>query len=155
MALEIERKFLIAAEGWRGGQPGLHCLQGYLDPGADPVVRLRLAGGRGFLALKAARPGLQRHEFEYEIPAADARLMLELFCRRPLIEKIRHLVEYRGSTWEIDEFLAENQGLLIAEIELASAEQDFARPPWLGREVTGDRRYYNAALVERPFASWS
>ncbi len=154
MALEIERKFLVAAEGWRGGQHGVHCLQGYLDPEADPVVRLRLAEGRGFLALKAARAGLERREFEYEIPASEARLMLELFCRRPLIEKIRHLVEFRGSTWEIDEFLGENQGLLIAEIELSSAGQDFARPPWLGREVTGERRYYNADLVERPFSKW-
>ncbi len=154
MAIEIERKFLLCNDSWRQGARGRHYRQGYIMTGRGVTVRVRTVEDRGFLTIKGKSRGMARAEYEYPIPVADAREMLETLCTGPLIEKTRYLVEYRGFTWEIDEFAGENQGLLVAEIELSSEDQDFPRPPWLGREVTGDRRYFNASLVQDPYKNW-
>jgi adenylate cyclase len=154
MGIEIERKFLVAGDGWR--QPAAaqtRFSQGYLSRDPARTVRVRLAGERAFLTIKGATRGATRAEFEYEIPPADAQALLAL-CDGPVVDKIRHLCLHEGMTWEIDEFLGANAGLVVAEIELQSEDQAFARPAWLGEEVTGDARYVNANLAVKPFSSW-
>lgn len=154
MGIEIERKFLVAGDGWR--QPAerqTHFSQGYLSRDPARTVRVRIAGATAFLTIKGATRGATRAEFEYGIPLADARQLLAL-CDGPVVEKIRHLCVVEGMTWEVDEFLGANAGLLVAEIELGDEDQPFARPAWLGDEVTGDARYVNANLAVKPFNSW-
>ncbi|MBL6455608.1 CYTH domain-containing protein [Belnapia sp. T6] len=145
MGTEIERKFLVAGEGWRSAAgPGLRLRQGYLHAG-PPVVRIRQAGDQAFLTVKG--PGLlTRAEFEYPIPPADAETMLALLCRQPIIEKTRHRIPQDGLVWEVDEFAGHLAGLVLAEIELPKPDHPFRRPDWLGREVTEDARYQNVAL---------
>jgi adenylate cyclase len=155
MAQEIERKFLIANDAWRNGASGVHYRQGYLSTEPTRTVRVRLAGSRGYLTIKGKSSGAARLEYEYEIPAADANELLDLLCQRPLIEKVRYKITFAGMTWEVDEFEGENAGLLIAEVELQSEDQRVELPPWVGEEVTGDRRYYNASLIAQPFSSWN
>lgn len=154
MAKEIERKFLIAGEGWRGLAEGVFYRQGYLCSGPDRSVRVRIANDHGYLTVKGATIGATRSEYEYEIPLTDARDILDTLCPQPQIEKKRYTIPYQGFTWEIDEFLGANQGLIVAEIELDSEDQPFERPAWIGREVTGDVRYYNAALCAVPYTAW-
>lgn len=154
MGVEIERKFLVAGDGWR--QPAVRQTrfsQGYLSRDPARTVRVRIAGDTAFLTIKGATRGATRAEFEYAVPLADARQMLAL-CDGPVVEKIRHLCPHEGMTWEVDEFLGTNAGLVVAEIELESEAQAFARPAWLGAEVTGDGRYVNANLAVNPFSSW-
>ena len=153
MALEIERKFLMKEGDWRKAE-GIRYRQGYLCRGSNRVVRVRLEGARGCLTVKGSTQGLVRTEYEYEIPADEAVAMLETLCEKPLIEKTRYKIEYRGLLWEVDEFWGENQGLVIAEVELDSEDQPFSKPEWLGEEVTGDVRYYSANLVQHPFSKW-
>ncbi|TDH62660.1 CYTH domain-containing protein [Dankookia rubra] len=151
MPTEIERKFLVAGDGWRATAlgPGLRLRQGYLPNGGAPeapVVRVRLAGKDGFLTIKG--PGLlSRAEFEYPIPAEDAEAMLAALCIPPVLEKTRTRVAHGGLVWEVDVFAGHLAGLVLAEVELASADQPFARPGWAGQEVTGDGRYQNNALA--------
>ena len=154
MAEEIERKFLIANDGWRSGE-GRRYRQGYLSTVKERTVRVRVAGDRGYLTVKGVTRGATRAEFEYEIPPMDAEQMLDTLCERPLIEKRRYAVQYAGLTWEVDEFFGDNEGLMIAEVELESADQKVTLPPWVGREVTDDPRYYNANLVRHPYRTWS
>lgn len=155
MAMEIERKFLLAGEGWRQQVSRRTLLrQGYLANTARASVRVRIQSDQAWLSVKAMRSGLSREEYEYPIPAADAAEMLEKLCEGPPIEKWRHIVEQAGSRWEIDEFLGANAGLVIAELELPSEEAPFERPDWLGREVTDEERYYNVRLAQRPFRHW-
>lgn len=149
MPTEIERKFLVTGEGWRQAAlgPGLPLRQGYLAAGGGtaPVVRVRLAGEAAFLTIKG--PGLlSRAEYEYPIPAEHARAMLAELCPPPVIEKTRTRVAHGGLVWEVDEFGGHLAGLVLAEVELDSAEQAFDRPGWTGTEVTGDARYQNNAL---------
>ncbi|WP_457355807.1 CYTH domain-containing protein [Roseateles sp. P5_D6] len=154
MGIEIERKFLVTGDGWR--QPAAaqtRFSQGYLSRDPARTVRVRIAGEQAFLTIKGATQGATRAEFEYEIPLIDARQLLAL-CDGPLVEKIRHLCLHEGMTWEVDEFLGANAGLVVAEIELAAEGQVFARPDWLGAEVTGDGRYVNANLAVNPFTRW-
>lgn len=154
MGLEIERKFLVAGEGWR--QPAerqTRFSQGYLSRDPARTVRVRLAGEQAFLTIKGRTVGATRAEFEYEIPVAEAQQLLQL-CEGPLIDKIRHFCEFQGKTWEVDEFFGDNAGLVVAEIELASEDEVFARPAWLGAEVTGEARYYNANLAVTPYRAW-
>jgi adenylate cyclase len=153
MALEIERKFLVASDTWRDGSPGVRICQGYLTRDPARTVRVRLAGERGFLTIKGASEGISRQEFEYPIPAAEARALLEL-CLPPLLDKIRHERRHEGRLWEIDEFLGDNAGLVVAEIELDDAAAALARPAWLGREVSEDPRYFNARLAVAPWRGW-
>lgn len=154
MGREIERKFLIEDDGWRGLSEGTPYRQGYLSSGSGVTVRVRTAGKRGVLTIKGPDEGGAKLEYEYEIPLGEALEMLGRLCRGPLIEKIRYRIPYAGFTWEVDEFSGDNAGLLLAEIELDFVGQEFARPPWLGLEVTGDSRYYNASLVHYPYCRW-
>lgn len=154
MGIEIERKFLVTGEGWRqAASRQTRFSQGYLSRDPARTVRVRIAGTHAFLTIKGATTGATRAEFEYEVPVVDAQQLLAM-CDGPVVEKVRHLCGHAGMTWEVDEFLGANAGLVVAEIELASEAQAFERPAWVGEEVTGDARYVNANLAVRPFASW-
>lgn len=153
MPIEIERKFLVKNDDWRSQAVGSLYCQGYLARDPARTVRVRIAGDRAYLTIKGPSEGIRRAEFEYAIPVEDAEALLQLCDRAPL-EKIRYRISADPFVWEIDEFLGANQGLLLAEIELQHADQDFPRPAWLGMEVSGDPRYYNAALVEHPYSQW-
>ncbi len=159
MAKEIERKFLVKPGAWPK-LAGAHYRQGYLSTDTARTVRVRAmhdeASGEqhGYLTIKGKMVGISRSEYEYEIPIEDAHELLDQLCRRPLIEKIRYRVLQSGVIWEIDEFLGENAGLVVAEIELKDADQDFVTPAWLDQEVTGDPRYANSNLVAHPFHQW-
>lgn len=154
MAREIERKFLVKGSSWRDGAIGVHYRQGYLHSSRECSVRVRIAGEQAFLTIKGATQGMSRDEYEYAIPVADALAMLDQLCPQPQIEKIRYRIEHGGFFWEIDEFLGENQGLIVAEIEVPSEEQIFALPDWVGIEVTGEAKYYNTCLCRHPFKRW-
>jgi CYTH domain-containing protein len=147
MPLEIERKFLVAGDGWRGLGTVVPIRQGYLASSEGLSVRVRQAGPRGFLTVKGGK-GIVRAEYEYEIPLDEATEMLDRLCRPPLIEKQRHVLDLDGIEWVVDEFEGALAGLILAEIELESAEQQVALPDWLGREVTDDPRYLNASLAK-------
>jgi adenylate cyclase len=117
-------------------------------------VRVRIAGNVAQLNIKSATLGVARSEYEYPIPLEDAKEIMDNLCRKPLLEKTRHLVRYSGHIWEIDEFAGDNAGLVVAEVELTDIDEKFVKPPWLGEEVSHDRRYYNAYLVEHPYKDW-
>lgn len=155
MGKEIERKFLVQDTSWKINVPAVRCRQGYLCPGSGITARVRLMGGKGYLTVKGGGEGITRDEYEYMIPAADAEEMLDNLCAKPLIEKNRYRLEYDGMVWEVDEFFGENSGLVMAEVELEREDQLFSLPGWVGREVTGDPRYFNAALVGNPYSCWT
>ncbi len=155
MPEEIERKYLVSGDAWRELAEPVLIRQGYLCDDPERVVRVRLAGDRAWVTIKGLSQGASRCEYEYEVPAADAREMLDDLCLRPLIEKRRARIPHAGMVWEVDEFMGENAGLTLAEVELASADQQVALPPWIGGEVTGDARYYNANLRKNPYSRWS
>ena len=162
MAIEIERKFLVTSDAWRAAAHDVVPMaQGYLndlaamDTGAVKAsVRVRIAGDAAFLNLKSRELGHTRQEFDYPIPVDDARALLALGVGG-LVDKRRHYVRHEGHLWEVDEFLGDNTGLVVAEIELGAADEAFARPEWLGAEVTDESRYYNLALATRPFSQWT
>jgi adenylate cyclase len=155
MAIEVEQKFLLANDCWRAQvYRSEKFVQGYLSSEATASIRVRICGEQAWLNIKSATIGAQRHEYEYAIPVGDADEILHNLCRRPLIEKIRHFVNVGGHIWEIDEFSGENQGLIVAEIELSAAGDVFVKPDWLGEEVTSDLRYYNNNLVLHPYNKW-
>src|SRR5690349_3288951 len=141
MGTEIERKFLLKGDQWREGAKRVHTCQGYLAVVDNCTVRVRVQEEEAFVTIKGRAKGVSRSEYEYGIPVADAKEMLESLCEKPFIEKYRYHVQYAGKKWEIDEFLAENKGLLVAEIELESEDQQIELPPWVGQEVSDDRRY--------------
>lgn len=155
MALEIERKFLVADDRWRlGADLGRRFCQGYLAHTDRGQVRVRQAGGRAYITVKGARRGITRQEFEYAIPVEEAEEMLQSLCLKPLLEKTRYEVDVAGVTWEVDVIhgVTGEDGLselVLAEVELDHPHQPFVRPPWIGREVTHDLRYSNAELVRR------
>ena len=158
MATEIERKFLLAGDGWRASVArSERYVQGYLtraDRSTACSVRVRIGGDAAWINIKSAIAGVERHEFEYAIPPADAQAMLDEFCAR-VIDKVRHHVVHCGRLFEIDEFFGDNAGLIVAELELESADAAFERPAWLGREVSDQARYYNLHLLEHPYSAWS
>ena len=154
MGVEIERKFLLAGDAWRGLGQTVLLRQGYLSSARERVVRVRIEGEQAMLTIKGANVGATRGEWEYPIPLADAAELLDGLCEQPLIEKVRHRIEHAGMVWEVDEFLGANAGLVVAEIELASEDQPFEKPEWIGVEVSGDARYYNANLIRHPFSQW-
>jgi adenylate cyclase len=155
MGTEIERKFLLRDDAWRDAvRTSTDIVQGYLANTERGSIRVRLAGDKASLNLKSMTLGVTRAEFDFPIPPADARAILASLCLRPLIEKTRHHVPFGGLDWEIDEFKGENAGLVVAELELEHADQPFAAPPWLGRDVSDDPRYYNVNLIEHPFRNW-
>ena len=152
MATEIERKFLVTGSAWRSPN-GQRIVQGYLNRDKARTVRVRIAGPQAFLTIKGATTGATRAEFEYPIPLADAEALLGL-CDGPRIDKVRHRVAFGGLLWEVDEFLGDNAGLVVAEVELASEGQTVTLPPWVTEEVTTDSRYYNSSLATHPFNRW-
>lgn len=156
MAIEIERKFLLADDSWRlAADSGTKMRQGYLSNGEKSSIRVRTSGDAAHINIKSAEPGCVRREYEYPIPVADAEELLADLCHVPLIEKVRYEVDFSGFIWEIDVFAGANQGLIVAEIELDNLEQEFSRPPWIGREVSDEIRYYNSHLISYPFCQWS
>lgn len=154
MAIEIERKFLVVGDEWRSLGVGTVYRQGYIVSGRGRTVRVRVAGDRAYLTIKGPAAGFSRSEFEYPIPLADATELLDTLCDRPLIEKTRHKIDWAGLVWEVDEFAGENQGLIMAEVELTDPHQSITQPDWIGEEVTGDPRYYNSNLTKYPFTHW-
>ncbi|MGK0389063.1 MAG: adenylate cyclase [Maribacter sp.] len=154
MPQEIERKFLLKNNDWNKEiSISTEIRQGYLSLDNERNVRVRIKGEKGILTIKGKTENISRKEFEYEIPKFEAEELLSL-CHRPLIEKIRHEIVIGNHTWEIDEFLGENKGLIVAEIELESEQESFEKPIWLGKEVSDDARYYNASLVKLAFKNW-
>lgn len=162
MAIEIERKFRVVGEGWRGqAVKSVRMAQGYINDMAalrearqNASVRVRIAGDQAFLNLKSRELGRSRQEFDYPIPVEDAEALLRL-CVGGLIDKVRHYIPQDGLTWEVDVFGGDNDGLVVAELELPAVDTVFARPDWLGPEVTEEQRFYNLALAERPYSRWS
>ena len=152
MGIEIERKFLVVGDDWRAA-PAVPYAQGYLNRDKARTVRVRIVQDAAWLTIKGVSVGATRAEFDYPIPVADAQQLLAL-CDGPIVRKTRRIVEHAGSTWEIDEFEGDNAGLVVAEIELASEDAAFERPPWLGAEVTHDPRYFNSSLATTPYRTW-
>ena len=156
MGVEIERKFLVRGDAWRAAAAHRERLrQGYLANTTRASVRVRIAGEGAWLSVKSMTRELVRLEYEYPIPVADADQMLDRLCDPPLVEKVRHVVPHAGHEWEVDEFLGANAGLIVAELELDAPDEAYARPDWLGDEVTHEARYYNFNLVTHPYAAWS
>jgi adenylate cyclase len=157
MGIEIERKFLVNQIPSNTSH-GLAICQGYMLNQKNKVVRIRTirnkGGNKGFLTIKGKTIHAQRSEFEYEIPLDDARQMLDLFCEKPVVEKTRFKINFKGFEWEIDLFAGKNKGLIVAEIELDQVNQFFEKPPWAGEEVTHDPRYYNSNLIIHPYSTW-
>lgn len=151
---EIERKYLLISDEWKGKSQGVLYRQGYLS--IDPVrtVRVRLEGEEGKITIKGEKKSGAGDEYEYNIPGDEAAYIIDHLCMKPVIEKMRYKIEYKGNTWEVDEFFGENLGLILAEIELDSVDQIFEKPTWIGEDVTEDPKYKNASLVKNPFGKW-
>src|SRR3954452_19984634 len=155
MGVEIERKFLVNETKWKDAyKDEKHAIeQGYIVNSEEKTVRVRIYGSKGFITIKGTVEGVSRPEFEYEIPVEDARQLINQFCSS-VVRKIRHKVRYKNKLWEVDEFLAENEGLLMAEIELNDDSESFELPEWISHEVTGDKRFYSSYLSTHPFSRW-
>ncbi len=154
MGREIERKFLVKQGAWTPQGPGVHFQQGYLSSRKERVVRVRIEGTIAKLTVKGPNRGATRSEFEYPLPLTDAVILLDELCERPLIDKHRHLERVAGRTWEIDVFHGDNEGLIVAEVELPTEDSALELPGWAGEEVTADPRYYNSNLLQQPYGSW-
>lgn len=154
MGTEIERKFLVKNGSFKALADGKRYRQGYLNRTHPPVVRVRTVDHKGFLTVKGLTTGVTRQEFEYEIPVADAAAMLDGLCEKPLIEKKRYTIPQGGFIWEVDEFFEENQGLILAEVELDKEDRRFDKPDWVGEEVSGDPKYFNSNLARNPYKNW-
>lgn len=153
MGVEIERKFLVVGTQWKDLAAPVVYRQGYLCRDQERTVRVRIADSKGYLTVKGKNAGIERLEFEYEIPLDDANKLLML-AQKPLIEKIRRKIPFGGFLWEVDEFFGENAGLVVAEIELPSVDTVFEKPVWVGKEVSNDPRYYNSNLAVNPWSAW-
>jgi len=154
VGVEIERKFLLVGDAWRQLAQPVLLRQGYLNSDPARTVRVRIEGQDATLTIKGKTAGATRAEWEYQIPLVEAAQLLDNLCERPLIEKTRRRIAFQGHIWEVDEFLGENAGLAVAEIELASEDEAFVKPDWTGEEVTGDPRYYNSSLIRLPYSQW-
>ena len=154
MSVEIERKNLVRDDRWKALGQGVLLRQGYLSSHPDRIVRVRIEGDAALLTIKGRSVGATRGEWEYPIPLADARVFLDSLCERPIIETYRSRIRFEGMGWEVDEFLGENAGLVVAEIELEREDQPFVKPEWIGEEVTQDTRYFNANLLRHPYRAW-
>ncbi len=156
MGVEIERKFLVVGDDWRSAvSSSTRIVQGYLASTPEVTVRVRVRGERAYLTIKGRSSGISRSEYEFDIPVADAEVMLTDLAQGPVIEKTRHLLEVDGHTWELDVFAGANEGLVMAEIELGSADEQFTVPSWAGRDVSDDARYYNVNLARTPYSHWA
>jgi adenylate cyclase len=154
MGIEIERKFLVKGEAWKQQGRSELLRQGYLSSHPERTVRVRIEGDKAVMTIKSKSVGASRGEWEYPLPMADAVEFLDQLCEQPIIEKVRHRIDFGGFTWEVDEFLGVNAGLVVAEIELPSEDQQFDQPEWVGEEVTQDKRYFNSNLVKHPYRDW-
>ena len=154
MAKEIEKKFLVTSNEWKENAQGTLYRQGYLSVEPGRTVRVRLEGEAGKITIKGKKKNGEGDEFEYDIPGNDAAYLIDHLCLKPYVEKMRYKINYKGNTWEVDEFLGLNSGLILAEIELESVNQKFEKPRWIGKDVTEDSRYKNANLVKKPFTNW-
>lgn len=154
MSVEIERKFLVRDDRWKVLGQGVLLRQGYLSSHPDRIVRVRIEGDAALLTIKGRSVGATRGEWEYPIPLAAAEAFLDSLCERPIIEKYRSRIRFEAMVWEVDEFLGENAGLVVAEIELEREDQPFIKPDWIGEEVTQDARYFNANLLRHPYRDW-
>ena len=155
MATEIERKFLVLNQDWQEyTKSELHIIQAYLATNEFSSTRIRIQGDKANINIKSATLGISRTEFEYAIPVIDAQLMIDELCVKPVITKKRYMVKHMQHIWEIDVFSGDNEGLIVAEIELSSPDEAFEKPSWLGKEVSHDKRYYNVCLVENPYKTW-
>lgn len=155
LAVEIERKFSVRGNNWRNMATGINIKQGYVSVEKDHTVRIRIIESKAFLTIKGKSTGAKRLEYEYEIPNKDANELLINICKKPIINKIRYKINFKGIIWEVDEFFGENKGLILAEVELEDEEQKIEIPDWIGTEVTGNPKYYNANLISNPFCNWS
>lgn len=160
MAREIERKFLVTGSDWETlADKQVHFAQGYLNDihqgGSKSSIRIRLEGEAANINIKSLEIGLSRDEYEYSIDADDARRMLDTLCVGPVIEKVRYYVTYESHIWEVDRFLGDNDGLIVAEVEMSSEQEVVRLPDWIGQEVTDIPRYYNISLSQRPYCNWS
>lgn len=152
--IEIERKFLVINQDFiNQSYENYSIKQGFISNDPERVVRIRIAKNKGFLTIKGKNNGIERLEWEKEITVEEANLLITL-CKQPILEKTRYLVNYQSFIYEIDVFEGENQGLIVAELELENANQSYEKPSWLGKEVSEDRRYYNSNLIENPFKNW-
>ncbi len=154
MGKEIERKFLVQSDEWKKLAKGTTYRQGYLNSMKERTVRVRTIDDKGYLTIKGMTVGATRAEYEYEIPGKEADEMLTNLCEKPLIEKRRYKIPQGNLTWEVDEFLGDNEGLTVAEIELPSEDTAFDKPAWIGKEVTGDPKYFNSNLTKNPYKNW-
>jgi adenylate cyclase len=154
MAIEIERKYLIDLEKLNKLPKGLDIKQGYINTADKTAVRVRTKGNRGYLTIKGENKGASRLEFEYEIPLKEANEMLEKLCKKPIIDKTRYIIEHDKHIWEIDIFYGDNDGLIVAEVELSFEDEDIVLPNWVKEEVTDDVRYYNSNLMDHPYKDW-
>lgn len=155
MAKEIERKFLIKQAELGPLEGGAAIKQGYISTKDNTAVRIRVSGNKAYLTLKGENKGVTRTEFEYEIPVVDAEQIITELCTGPVVEKTRYLVVHFDHTWEVDVFHGDNDGLVVAEIELGCEDEHFELPNWVSTEVSGDARYYNSSLLGHPFKNWS
>lgn len=155
MGKEIERKFLVRVDAWKPQGEGIHFKQGYLNSQKERVVRVRIEGTKAKLTIKGVTTGVTRSEFEYSIPVDDAAILLDQLCEKPLIDKHRHVESHGGKNWEIDVFHGDNEGLVVAEIELASEDEKLVLPSWAGPEVSSDPRYFNSNLLKNPYSTWA
>ena len=155
MAQEIEKKFLVAGEFKESAKKATRITQGYLSSVPERTVRVRVKGEKGYITVKGIGndSGASRFEWEKEIPVEDVRDLLKI-CEPGVIDKTRYLVDCDGHTFEVDEFYGDNEGLVVAEVELSDENEEFTRPSWLGEEVTGDKKYYNSMLMKNPYKNW-
>ena len=154
MALEIERKYLIDLEKIGTLGNGIRIKQGYLSTDKNAVVRVRVKNDKAYLTIKGSNSGIARLEFEYEIPLNEANEMLEKLCQKPVIDKTRYLIKHDIHTWEVDIFYGDNEGLVVAEVELSSEDEHINLPIWVKEEVSHDDRYFNSNLMKLPFKDW-
>jgi len=153
MASEIERKFLVSDLSCVAGSEGLRIVQGYLSKDPERTVRVRLAGEQAWITIKGRSKGISRAEYEYPIPLEDAKDLLGL-CLPSVIDKTRHCIDFSGHVWEVDVFHGANEGLVVAEVELASENERPELPPWVDLEVSSDPRYFNSRLASAPYGAW-
>ncbi len=154
MGVEIERKYLVEIDKFIKPDEGQIIKQAFLNSEKERVVRVRISGSDAFLTIKGISRGMSRNEYEYSIPLRDAEELIEDLCEKPVIEKTRYRLEYKNHIWDIDIFAGDNDGLVMAEIELQSEGEEFELPEWVGEEVTKDERYYNSNLTRKPYKKW-
>lgn len=154
MGVEIERKYLVINDEWKANAEPTRLVQSYIQSAPGTVVRFRIAGKKAFFTLKGKTEGISRLEYEYEIPVSDAEEIIDRLCDKPYVSKIRNKVVFAGKTWEVDVFDGVNEGLVIAEIELKSEDEQYELPPWAGADVSDQPKYRNRYLSKHPFTTW-